>query len=297
MESALSMESGWTVKSDNWGCNACGKKNRNKTKECTAANIVCPVFNRQGHFKQYCFFNQDTQDGTVKANIVSLNSASLEGLATVKVTLINPTNRLDLPWSALCDTGCSTSLCGINMAPDHLIDVSDKNTIVAVGNSTLNFSESATVWLIMMEARSRLSSNSTRIWRTRCSYRSRSWTYFSRVISKDDAKGHRYSRQLGHVERVGGWLYQRGCQSSIYILSKYGSVFDDSSLKPMIGSPAQIYLRDDIEIKPLYLTHSRQIPSAYEAGAMEALEEAEKNGIIELVNEPMNWSAPCHFRP
>lgn len=64
-----------------------------------------------------------------------------------------------------------------------------------------------------------------------------------------------------------------------------------------------------VEIKPVCLTHARQTPFAHEAGAMRALEEVEKNGIIDLSMNPrigqpratlcpsqmVQWSLPLTF--
>ncbi|XP_059085528.1 uncharacterized protein K02A2.6-like [Tigriopus californicus] len=77
------------------------------------------------------------------------------------------------------------------------------------------------------------------------------------------------------------------------LLDQFPSVFASSDkLRPMIGPPMTIHLKDDIPIHPTHVTVARNVPFAYADQTQKELEFMSASGIIEVASEPSTWVSP-----
>lgn len=68
------------------------------------------------------------------------------------------------------------------------------------------------------------------------------------------------------------------------LCDEFPNVFDESDhLRPMKGEPMHIYLRNDVDIKPVHITAVRNIPYAYRDQTEEELLFMKKSEKIEPV--------------
>lgn len=79
-------------------------------------------------------------------------------------------------------------------------------------------------------------------------------------------------------------------------LNKYSDVFSDKLRnKFMSGPDMEIYLKDDVNIKPTHVTTARPVPAHHREAADKLIDEMVDSGIIQEVSEPSDWLSPSFF--
>ena len=72
---------------------------------------------------------------------------------------------------------------------------------------------------------------------------------------------------------------------------------DEGELKPMIGDPYKIEMRDDIPIKPIHVNVPRRTPYAFQEASKKKIETLVREGVLEYVEGSSEWVSPCSFVP